>query len=96
MGLMEPLHYRLPDGTVRKDVPACAVDADGNYCWAQARLPGRMGKKALHSALRQHFAFPGADFLLLSRKLAGVYAFIAGLDARFDACSLVDKIVQER
>ena len=95
MGLMEPLHYKLPDGSIRASVPTYALDAEGNYCWAQARLPKRMGKQALQSAFSKHFVFPGADFLLLSRKLAGVYAFIAALDARFDACLLVEKILQE-
>lgn len=96
MGLMEPLHYKLPDGCIRADIPSYALDTEGNYCWAQARLPKRMGKQALSSAFSKHFVFPGADFLLLSRKLAGVYAFIAALDARFDACPLVEKILQEK
>jgi hypothetical protein len=56
-------------------------------------LPKRMGKQAFQSAFSRHFAFPGADFLLLSRKLAGVYAFIAALDARFDGGEVMRKVV---
>lgn len=93
MGLMEPLHYRDGSGVVRADVPAYAVDDEGRYLWAHARLPKRMGKQALQSAFSRHFAFPGADFLLLSRKLAGVYAFIAALDARFDGSAVMQRVV---
>jgi predicted unusual protein kinase regulating ubiquinone biosynthesis (AarF/ABC1/UbiB family) len=93
MGLMEPLYYCNEHGAVASDVPAHAVDADGNYLWAHALLPKRMGKQALQSAFSRHFAFPGADFLLLSRKLAGVYAFIAALDARFDGGEVMRKVV---
>jgi predicted unusual protein kinase regulating ubiquinone biosynthesis (AarF/ABC1/UbiB family) len=96
LGLIEPLNYRH---RLRRDpasVPGFAVDAAGNYLWANAQLPKRMGKQALQSAASRHFVFPGADFLLLSRKLAGVYAFIAALDARFDAADSVEKILSEQ
>jgi predicted unusual protein kinase regulating ubiquinone biosynthesis (AarF/ABC1/UbiB family) len=95
MGLMEPLYYRNEEGVITEGVPDFAVDQDGHYCWAQARLPKRMGKQALQSAFSKHFAFPGADFMLLSRKLAGVYAFIAALDARFDGGEVMRRVVQE-
>lgn len=93
MGLMEPLHYRDATGAVRPEVPSYAVDDAGNYLWKHANLPKRMGKQALHSAFSPYFAFPGADFLLLSRKLAGVYAFIAALDARFDGSVVMQRVV---
>lgn len=95
MGLTEPLNYRQRLAADRDSVPANAVDEEGNYCWAAARLPKRMGKQALQSAFSQHFRFPGADFLLLSRKLAGVYAFIAAMDARFDAAPVMEKVISE-
>lgn len=95
LGLIEPLNYRNRLKTNPDAVPEFAVDKKGRYCWAAARLPKRMGKQALQSAFSRHFVFPGADFLLLSRKLAGVYAFIATLDARFDASAVMEKIIAE-
>ncbi|MEZ5494965.1 MAG: AarF/UbiB family protein [Pseudomonadales bacterium] len=92
MGLMEPLNYRhrLAQGG---DIPSYALDEQGNYCWATARLPERMGKQALQSAFSKHFVFPGVDFMLIARKLAGVYAFIAALDAKFDGGIVMDKVI---
>lgn len=92
MGMVEPLNYqrRIEKG---EHIPSYAVDSQGNYCWAAAKLPKRMGKHALQSAFSQHFAFPGIDFMLIARKLAGVYAFIATLDAKFDGGVVMEKVI---
>jgi hypothetical protein len=95
LGLVEPLNYRARLARNPDSVPSYAIDADMNYCWADAKLPRRMGKQAVQSAFSQYFSFPGADFLLLSRKLAGVYAFIASMDAHFDASNILEKIISE-
>ncbi|HQQ63459.1 MAG TPA: AarF/UbiB family protein [Pseudomonadales bacterium] len=95
LGMMEPLNYRAKLADDPHSVPAYAMDTEGNYQWAHAQLPKRMGKQALHSATSRYFVFPGADFMLLSRKLAGVYAFIASLDARFDASPVMEKVLQD-
>jgi predicted unusual protein kinase regulating ubiquinone biosynthesis (AarF/ABC1/UbiB family) len=95
LGLVEPLNYKAKIAESPESVPANAIDSQLNYCWAAANLPKRMGKKAVKSAISQYFSFPNADFLLLSRKLAGVYAFIAALDAKFDASVVLEKILLE-
>jgi predicted unusual protein kinase regulating ubiquinone biosynthesis (AarF/ABC1/UbiB family) len=95
LGLVEPLNYRVRLIADPNSVPAYAVDDQLNYCWAAAKLPKRMGKQAFQSAFSKDFSFPGADFLLVSRKLAGVYAFIAAMDARFDASCVIEKIIKE-
>jgi predicted unusual protein kinase regulating ubiquinone biosynthesis (AarF/ABC1/UbiB family) len=95
LGLVEPLNYKARMAADPDSIPDYAVDNQLNYCWADANLPKRMGKLAVKSAFSQFFSFPGADFLLLSRKLAGVYAFIAALDARFDGGAIVEKIISE-
>lgn len=95
LGLVEPLNYKVRMMADSDCIPDYAVDGQMNYCWAAAKLPKRMGKLAIHSAFNQFFSFPGADFLLFSRKLAGVYAFIATLDARFDASVIVEKVISE-
>lgn len=95
LGLVEPLNYRARLAKDPHSVPSYAIDNELNYCWAAAKLPKRMGKQAIQSAISQHFSFPGADFLLLSRKLAGVYAFIAAMDARFDASKVLERVIRE-
>lgn len=95
LGLVEPLNYRARLAKDPDSVPSYAIDNELNYCWADAKLPKRMGKQAIQSAFSQHFSFPGADFLLLSRKLAGVYAFIASMDAHFDASIVLEKVISE-
>jgi predicted unusual protein kinase regulating ubiquinone biosynthesis (AarF/ABC1/UbiB family) len=95
MGLAEPLNFQIKRARDAESVPAYAVDKKGNYQWAHAQLPRRMGKQALKSASSRYFVFPGADFMLLSRKLAGVYAFIASLDARFDPSVVLESVLRE-
>jgi len=92
MGMIEPLNYkrRVEKG---EDIPSYAMDSQGNYCWAAAKLPKRMGKLAVYSAFSRHFVFPGIDFLLVARKLAGVYTFIATLDAKFDGSVVMEKVI---
>ena len=95
LGLVEPLNYRAKLIDNPHSIPTYAFDKELNYCWSAAKLPKRMGKKAFKSAFSKNFSFPGTDFLLISRKLAGVYAFIAALDARFDASYLIEKIIAD-
>lgn len=94
-GLVEPLNYRARLASEPASIPGHALDREGHYCWAAARLPKRMAKQAMHSAFSKHFSFPGADFLMLSRKLAGVYAFIAALDARFDGSIVIERVLAD-
>ncbi len=91
-GLIEPLNYKKRKAK-GESIPEYAVDEQGAYCWARAKLPERMGKLALQSAFSKHFQFPGVDFMLVARKLAGVYAFIAALDARFDGGLVMEKVM---
>ena len=60
------------------------INEEGQYCWAKSQLPKRAAKHAAKSALSQYFAIPPKEFVLLSRKLLGVYAFIAALEAEFN------------
>lgn len=60
------------------------LNTQGEYCWAKSALPKRAAKHAARSALSQYFSVPPKEFALLSRKLLGVYSFIAALDAQFN------------
>ena len=65
------------------EAPAEALD-DGLYNWRRSNLPKRIAKRAVAASISTYFALPPKDFLYVMRKLMGVYALIAQLDARFD------------
>ncbi|HEY9035707.1 MAG TPA: AarF/ABC1/UbiB kinase family protein [Pseudomonadales bacterium] len=73
------------------DVPAEALNKKGHYRWRESRLPRRLSKQAAKAALSVHFHVPPGDFVFLSRKLVGVYTFIAALGAEFDGGPLMEQ-----
>jgi hypothetical protein len=77
--IAEPL--RTPDA----HVPACAVNAHGQYHWRQSGLPKRIAKRAVAASISKYFALPPKDFLYVMRKLMGIYALISLFDAQFTA-----------
>ncbi|WP_373092377.1 ABC1 kinase family protein [Zhongshania sp.] len=77
--IAEPL--RTPD----EHVPACAVNASGQYHWRQSGLPKRIAKRAAAASISKYFALPPKDFLYVMRKLMGIYALISLFDAQFTA-----------
>ncbi len=83
--LIEPFVHQ------QREVPAHAVNAQGEYCWGRSRLPRRAGKHAANSAMSKHFIVPPKEFAFLSRKLLGVYSFIAALDAQFNPEGVLDE-----
>jgi predicted unusual protein kinase regulating ubiquinone biosynthesis (AarF/ABC1/UbiB family) len=78
MDIAEPL--RAVDDTV----PRGALNAEGVYHWRSSNLPKRIAKRAVAASISRYFALPPKDFLYVMRKLMGVYALIALLDAQFD------------
>ncbi|MCK5880992.1 MAG: hypothetical protein KAG18_03890, partial [Sinobacterium sp.] len=60
------------------------LNEKGDYRWSASALPKRAAKHAARSALGKYFTVPPKEFALLSRKLLGVYSFIAALDAQFN------------
>ena len=83
--LIEPFVHQ------QRQVPANAVNKQGEYSWGQSRLPRRAAKHAANSAMSKHFIVPPKEFAFLSRKLLGVYSFIAALEAQFNPESLLDE-----
>lgn len=77
-GLVEPLNYDC------EKLPASAFNKQQAYRWAHSNLPRRIAKQATKAAYSKYFAIPPREFTFLSRKLLGVYTFIAALDAEFD------------
>ncbi len=78
IAMIEPLNYHS------ESLPAGAVNQQQAYRWAHSKLPRRIAKQAAQAAYSKYFALPSGEFTLLSRKLLGVYSFIAALDAEFD------------
>lgn len=76
--LVEPFVFDV------QSMPAEALNSEGQYRWANSRLPKRAAKKAATSAMSKYFAVPPKEFAFLSRKLLGVYSFIAALEAEFN------------
>ncbi|TNF34446.1 MAG: AarF/ABC1/UbiB kinase family protein [Gammaproteobacteria bacterium] len=77
-----PQHFGLPPGVLNKQ---------GEYRWRESRLPRRLSKQAAKAALSVHFHVPPGDFVFLSRKLVGVYTFIATLGAEFTGGELLER-----
>jgi predicted unusual protein kinase regulating ubiquinone biosynthesis (AarF/ABC1/UbiB family) len=78
LGLIEPLNYDP------EKIPASALNKQQAYRWAHSNLPRRMAKQAAQTACSKYFAIPPGEFTFLSKKLLGVYTFIAALDAEID------------
>lgn len=64
--------------------PEQALNAQGEYRWAYSKLPKRAAKHAAQSAMSRYFVMPPKEFAFVSRKLLGVYSFIAELEAEFN------------
>ncbi|CAA0107432.1 putative protein kinase UbiB [BD1-7 clade bacterium] len=76
-----------------RDTDPSQVNTKGEYRWHSSRLPKRAAKHAATSAMSKYFAVPPKEFAFLSRKLLGVYSFIAALDAEFNPDEMLDRFV---
>jgi len=81
--LMEPFKEDL------SQVPKQALNARGIYDWHGSKLLKRAGKMAAKSMLYKGFTVPPSEFVLLARKLTGVFTFVAALKAEFNASELL-------
>lgn len=87
IALVEPMNYEpeaLPEG---------ALNEQGVYRWQHSQLPKRVAKQAAKSAFSKYFAAPPKEFTFLSRKLLGVFSFIAVLDAEFNGKPVLERFV---
>ena len=65
-----------------------------HYCWGKSNLPKRAAKHAARSAVSKYFKVPPKEFAFLSRKLLGVFSFIAALNAEFDGREILEQFVE--
>lgn len=75
--IVEPLNFDA--STLTDEVARRALDDEGRYCWANSGLPKRAAKQAAKAAMSKHFLLPPKEFTFLSRKLLGIYGFVAAL-----------------
>lgn len=87
MHLLEPL--QKPE-----TLPAEYLNADGEYHWANSQLIQRAGKAGVSKASSRHFTTPSKDFLMIARKLTGVFTFIAALNAEFNGYPLTRQHIE--
>lgn len=86
--LLEPL--RKPE-----QLPAEYLNKDGEYCWAKSKLMQRASKQGAANASSRHFTPPARDFVLVARKLTGVFTFISVLNAEFNAYPIAQKAIEQ-
>ncbi len=67
-----------------KHTPPYALNAHGEYCWRQSKLPKRAAMLAGKASLTTYFTLPPTEFMFINRKLVGVYTFIRTLRAEFN------------
>lgn len=84
-GVIEPLVCRPGN------VPAAALNAEGQYRWRDSDLPSRIASRAAKAAFSTYFRVPPREFVFLNRKLIGVYTFIAVLGAEFNGADILEK-----
>jgi len=83
--LLEPFKRDL------SQAPEHARTAEGLYDWYASGLLKRAGKLGSESVLVNGFAIPPAEFMLMVRKLTGVFTFVSALRAELDCADLLDR-----
>jgi predicted unusual protein kinase regulating ubiquinone biosynthesis (AarF/ABC1/UbiB family) len=86
--LLEPL---LPSS----ELPPECLSRSGHYRWRDSALLTRAGRKASRSAASRYFVLPSPEFALITRKLTGVFTFIAALGAEFNGADIVERHLRQ-
>jgi predicted unusual protein kinase regulating ubiquinone biosynthesis (AarF/ABC1/UbiB family) len=80
-----------PFSTDISKLPDFCITADGLYDWRSSRLLKRAGKLGSEGMLVKGFVIPPAEFMLMVRKLTGVFTFVSALGAHLDTAFLLEK-----
>ncbi len=81
--ILEPFRHEYDS------VPDYAL-AGHNYDWKQSRLLKRAGRVGSQSVLVKGFAVPPPEFMLMVRKLTGVFTFVSALGAKTRSSDLLN------
>ena len=71
-------------------LPAFTLTEQGLYDWRASRLLKRAGKLGSEGMLVKGFVIPPAEFMLMARKLTGVFTFVSALGAELDSSFLLE------
>lgn len=69
--------------------PDVAKGDDDTYLWRDSRLLRRAGKLGSEGMLVKGFVIPPPEFMLMVRKLTGVFTFVSALDAKIHSSELL-------
>jgi len=72
------------------EVPAFAL-AGEHYDWQNSRLLKRAGRVGSQGMLVKGFSVPPSEFMLMVRKLTGVFTFVSALGAQTSSAYLLNK-----
>ena len=70
-------------------LPEFARTEDMLYDWQNSKLLKRAGKMGSEGMLVKGFVVPPAEFMLMVRKLTGVFTFVSSLGAQLDSADLL-------
>ena len=68
-----------------------ALTPDGLYDWQASRLLKRAGRLGSEGMLVKGFVIPPSEFMLMVRKLTGVFTFVSTLGAKLNSSHLLDQ-----
>jgi len=72
-------------------LPEFARTDDLLYDWGNSSLLKRAGKLGAEGMLVKGFVVPPAEFMLMVRKLTGVFTFVSSLGAKLDSAELLER-----
>ncbi len=76
-------------------LPDFTLTEQGLYDWRASRLLKRAGKLGSEGVLVKGFVVPPAEFMLMVRKLTGVFTFVSALGAQLDSSFLLEQYAGE-
>lgn len=82
--LMEPFRDDF------SNVPHYAITEHGAYNWHASKLLKRSAKLGSNKMAHVGFTVPPSEFMLIVRKLTGVFTFVSAIKAELNASSLLD------
>lgn len=71
-------------------LPAQSLTDDGLYDWQASRLLKRAGRLGSEGMLVKGFVIPPSEFMLMVRKLTGVFTFVSTLGAKLDSAYMLE------
>jgi len=71
-------------------LPDCAKTGENLYDWRASQLLKRAGRMGSQGMLVKGFVVPPPEFVLMVRKLTGVFTFVSALGAKLNSAHLLD------